>query len=218
MNKGTKKSTGEGTSKKNDKKTVIFTVVLVCLLIVLAISLTYAYFDRELDQTAGDPVTDVETAKLDVDFLTSKYISNTNAYLIDDENAYIDADKTVFSVTRSESNTVQYVYYTLQLVDIKISENLKSPYFKWRLYETSTIDKTTEALSEGDFSDLVCEKVNEENETCTLELYDTKIPLAKNALHDFVLIIWLSNDEEKNQIELLEGNFSAMVQVTAVNS
>ena len=217
MVKGTKSSTNMDTSKNTDNKVIVWAVVLVCVLIVLAISLTYAYFARNL-RSGGETETTIETGKLDVDFLTSEYITNTNATLIDDDNAYLDADKTIFSVSRSEYNTVEYVYYTLQLVDIDISDNLKSSYLKWRLYETADITAETEALSEGDFSDLTCETNEDNTEVCSLDLYDTKIPLAKEAVDDFVLIIWLSNDEEKNQTELLQGNISARVQVTAVNS
>lgn len=216
--KSSKKSVKKDTSKKNETKMLVWAVILVCLLIVLAISLTYAYFTRNLYRSGGDPETVVETGKLDVDFQTSQYITNTNATLINDEDAYLNADKTIFSVARSEYNTVQYVYYTLQLVDIDISDNLKSPYLKWRLYETADITAETEALSNGDFTELSCEEDADGNETCTMDLYSTKIPLAKEAIDDFTLIIWLSNDEEKNQTELLKGTVSAMVQVTAVNN
>jgi len=218
LKNSSKKSTKKGTSKKNDNKLLFWSVILVCLLIVLAISLTYAYFTRSLNIVGEDPETIVETGKLDVDFQTSEYITNTNAVLINDEDAYLNADKTIFSVARSEFNTVEYVYYTLQLKNISISDNLKSSYLKWKLYETADITAETEALSSGDFTSLDCEEDDEGVETCTMSLYDTKIPLAKNVTDDFTLIIWLSNDENKNQNDLLQGNFSAVVQVTAVNN
>lgn len=191
-----------------DNKLLWWAVALVVLLIIIAISFTYAYFSKNVTQTGEDPSTNMETGLLDVDFLTSEYIANTNAMLIYDNEAYKEADKSIFSVARSELNTVERVYYTLELVDISITENLKSKYLKWRLYETTDITETTEALSEGDFLDIVDNKIS---------LYDTKIPLAKNATHNFTLLIWLSNDDANNQNELLEGTVSAKIQVTAVN-
>jgi len=187
-------------------------------LIVIAVSFTYAYFSRSISTNGKNTETVVETGLLDIDFATSAYITNSNATLINDDNAYLDADRTVFSVARSKLNTVEYVYYTLQLVDIDISSNLKSLYLKWSLYETTDITSETTPLSSGDFSELECFDDEEENEVCTLSLYDTKIPLAKNVTDDFTLIIWLSNDENKNQTELLKGEISGRVQVSAVNS
>lgn len=195
--------------KANESKALLIAVVFVCTLIVCAISFTYAYFGKNITQTGNDPKTDVATGILDVNFETSQYISNLDAKLISDEEAYSLADKTIFSVSRSEANTAKRVYYTLSLVDINITDNLKSPYLKWSLYETTDITQDTEPLSSGTFEDLSGN---------VLSLYDTKIPLAETAVDDFVLLIWLSNDVDKNQTELLEGTISAKVQVTAVNS
>lgn len=226
MNKSTKsnsvnslfKANKNDTSVKSENKLFFGAIILVCLLIAIAISLTYAYFARKLLINGENTETTVEAGLLDVDFLTSEYISNTDAKLINDVDAYKEADKTIFSVSRSEKNTVEYVYYTLQLVDINITENLKSPYLKWSLYETKEIDSSTASLSSGDFSDLTCVTNEDETETCKMELYDTKIPLAKNVTDEFVLIIWLSNDDNVNQNSLLKGSISGKVQVTAVNS
>lgn len=200
-------------NKKNiaistDSKLLWWAVALVVLLIIIAISFTYAYFSRNVTQTGDDSSTNMQTGVLAVDFVTGEYIANTNAMLIYDDEAYQKADKSIFSVERSELNTVERVYYTLDLVDISITDNLKSKYLKWRLYETQEITETTEALSEGDFLDIVDNKI---------ALYSTKIPLAKNAKHNFTLLIWLSNDDETNQNDLLQGTISAKIQVTAVN-
>jgi len=177
---------------------------------VLAVSISYAYFKRNVIQNGDDTETNITTGLLNVDFLTSQYITNSNAILIEDKDAYNLADKSNFSVERSENNTVEEVYYTLKLSNIEITDNLKSHYFKWRLYETADVTKDTQALSEGDFT-----TINTDNNT--LSLYDVKIPLAKDAVDEFTLIIWLSNDENKNQTELLKGSFNAKVEVTAVN-
>lgn len=209
MSKGTNISAKNGTSKTIEGKSIIMAVIFVCLLIVLAISFTYAYFGKSFTQSGTDPKTDIETGLLDIDFVTSQYISNSDGKLINDDEAYLLADKTIFSVSRSEANTTQRVYYTLSLVDINITDNLKSPYLKWSLYETTDINDSTEPLSSGTFENL---------DGTVMSLYDTKIPLAETAVDDFVLLIWLSNDESKNQTELLEGTITAKVQVTAVNS
>lgn len=208
MKKGTKKSTKKGTSKNNDNKVLLWSVLVVSLLIVLAISLTYAYFSRNVNQIGEDPDTTVVTGKLDVDFTTTEYITNTNAMLINDDDAYNEADKTVFSVTRSKDNTVKRVYYNLSLVNINISDNLKSPYLKWRLYDTDTITSDTEPLNEGDFDGLLGDTIN---------LYDIPIAMPEGVTHNFVLLVWLSNDKEVNQTGLLDGSFSAKVKVTATN-
>ena len=209
MEKDAKKSTKKGTNVKKDNKPLVVAIILVCMLIVLAISLTYAYFSKKVVQNGDDPVTNVQTGIIDVDFSTSEYISNSNAKLINDDEAYLLADKTIFSVARSSANTVEKVYYTLSLVDIDISDNLKSQYLKWRLYETSDVTDSTKPLSSGTFENL---------EGDVLDLYNTKIPLAKDVTDEFVLLVWLSNDESKNQLDLLEGTISAKVQVTAVNN
>lgn len=206
--KSSKKDKNKNVDLTADDRAVPFAIIFVLFLIVMAVSLTYAYFSINYTKQTNDPTTDVETALLDIDFETSQYISNDNAMLINDNDAYNDADKTIFSVTRSEYNTVEKVYYTLSLVDVEISPNLDSPYLKWRLYDTHDITSDTEPLNFGTFENI---------ENNTISLYDVKIPLADGVKDNFVLLIWLSNDENKNQIELLNGTLSAKVQVTAVN-
>lgn len=203
------KSTNQGTKSKSEAKFIIYAIFLIVILIIFAISLTYAYFSRNVTKNGDDPQTDFSTGVLDVDFLTSQYISNSDAVLIYDDEAYELGDKSTFSVTRSNLNTVEQVYYTVSLVDIDITDNLKSEYLKWRLYDTTEITATTEALSEGDFLDIEDNKI---------ELHNTKIALAKNVTHNFTLLIWLSNDDAVNQNNLLEGTIKAKIEVTAVNS
>ncbi len=208
MAKGIKTSIKKSAEKNRENNYFIWAFVLVVLLIVMAVSLTYAYFSRNVSQVGDDPTTTITTGKLDVDFLTSEYIINTDAQLVDDEEAYILADRSSFSVSRSKDNTVDKVYYTLKLVDIDITDNLKSSYLKWRLYDTADVTSSTEPINYGDFSNF---------ENNSIELHATKIALPNDVTHNFVLIIWLSNDETKNQTELLKGSLSVKVEVTAVN-
>ena len=199
--------------KNNDsssKKYYIWAVVLVILLIILAVSITYAYFARLKVVTGDTPETTVTSGLLDVDFTTSKYISNTNAKLINDDVAYTQADKTIFSVIRSSKNTTNNVYYTISLTDINISDNLKnSPYFKWALYNTNNVKATSVPISKGNFKN-----VSDGN----LSLYTKKLPLAKDAKHNYTLIVWLSNDPDVDQESLLNGSFEAKVQLTVTNN
>lgn len=206
---GIEKSASESTNNVRGNKILVWSIVLVVLLIIMAVSITYAYFSRNMTQTGDDTETKITAGKLDVDFITTAYISNKDAKLINDNEAHSLADRSSFSVTRSADNTVEKVYYTLKLTEIDITDNLKSEYVKWRLYDTDVISAATEPLSFGDFTTIT------DN---ALDLYPTKISLAKEVTHNFVLLVWLSNDENKNQTELLKGSLNAKVEVTAVNS
>lgn len=204
-----KKSASKSTNHiHNNNRLLVWSIILVMLLIIIAVSITYAFFSRNVTQTGDDTETKITAGKLDVDFVTTQYITNTDAKLINDTDAYSLADRTAFSVTRSAENTVEKVYYTLKLTDIDITENLKSEYLKWQLYDTDVVSASTKPLSSGDFTTIT------DN---TLDLYTSKISLAKEVTHNFVLLVWLSNDENKNQTELLKGSLNAKVEVTAVN-
>ena len=197
-------------SNNKTKKNIILSIVLVISLVLLTFSVSYAFFAKKTVKNGSETKVDVTSGKLNVDFITSEYITNDNAKLVNDNEVYINADKCVFDIERASDNTTEDVYYVIDLVDINISDNLKqSTYFKWALYDSNTLDSSSVPIVKGNFTNLTDNK---------LSIINTPVSLPKDITHAYSLLIWTSNDESTLQNELLEGTFNAKVMVTAVNS
>ncbi|MBQ3141991.1 MAG: hypothetical protein IJB82_00605 [Bacilli bacterium] len=127
----------------------------------------------------------------DVDTLTLK--NNKPIY----ENDYkYKADYIDFSIT-GQNNTIEGCY-TLYISVKEMTPNLKSEYFKWILYDLNK----EQIYLEGDFSSYN-----------NGDLKISNLMQLKRTTNDrYRLYIFLVNDEEENQTELLNSSFSATVK------
>lgn len=184
-------------SEKKNKSNLIFIIVFICFLLLIGISATYAFFARRVESNGEETKANVITGVLDVDFTTSEYIQNSKTYLVKDEEIFTEADKTVFNIKRAEASTVDNVSYNLYLDIIKISENFKSEYLKWALYDNESPNSESTPIASGDFKEL--------GDSKRLQLTTNAINLPKEDIHNYTLYIWLSYSDTELQNELLSN-------------
>ncbi len=181
--------------------------VLIFLWLLLIGSLSYAYFSVVFDND-DKTSTEVVTGLLSVDFTTGEYINNNDMWPINDSEIFSNSDKSVFSVKRSSTNTTDNVYYNIYLDDIVITDNYKSEYIKWKLYDSASPNSSSVAISEGNFENI--------GSNTSIQLNRERISLPKNVTHNYTLYIWISNSTTDNQTQLLEGSIEGKVKVIAV--
>ena len=191
----------------NLKKHIVIYVTIVLLLVIGTFTITYSYF-LALPK-ADDTITpsNVETGKLVLDFVTNTYINADKLSLINDSDKDTEAPYTEFIVSHNEESNVS-ASYDLYITELEISENFKSEYFKWELVRVS--QGTEEIINSGNFLNATTGN--------DFKLNSNTITLSVDDIHLYKLRIWLSNDENKNQLELTNGSFKGKVKVTAVNS
>ena len=91
---------------------------------------------------------------------------------------------------------IYYFLYNIFITELNISDNLKSSYLKWSLYNGDT------SVASGTFENI--------GTKTTLNLKEN-ITINKGSTDSYVLYIWLSNDPVNNQTQLLNGSFSGKV-------
>ena len=193
--------------KEKDNSNKLF-IGFLFLWFLLIGSITYAFFTLSYSKNKDDVKASVVAGKLDVDFETSQYIDNESVWPTNDSEVLTSIDPTIFTITRSNDNTVDDVYYVINLSDIEISSNYKSAYLKWALYDTDEPTSSSTPISEGNFANI--------GSSTSLQLTMQRVTLPENATHTYSLYIWISNSTTQNQLELLEGYIRCRIQVVAV--
>ena len=133
-----------------------------------------------------------------MNFTTTQYINANSAGLINDTNVVTEGDYTSFSVTLPSNADASSATYSLYLTELTITDNLKSKYVKWALYNADG----TSMITSGDFSGATS------GTNLTLQ---SNITINKGETNSYRLYIWLSNDPDVNQTSLLNGSLSAKV-------
>ena len=188
------------------KKNYFSMGLLVFLWLLLVGGLSFAFFSivfHDDDKTS----TEVVSGLLSVQFTTDEYIDNIDMLPINDDEIFENNDVSVFSIQRASNNTTDDVYYNIYLEDIEITDNYKSQYIKWRLYNETNPGSSSIPISEGNFSGI--------GNNTTMQLNNQKISLPKNVTHNYTLYVWISN-YPVNQSELLEGSLSAKIKIDAI--
>ena len=194
--------------KNTDRKYIIISIIFVLFLLLVGISATYAFFTRRVESSGEKTKSEVLTGVLDIDFITNKYIHNTNTKLINDEDIFEKADKSMFTIQRSVESTVDNVFYNLYLDILILPEEFKSKYVKWALYDTDNPDNTFVPISKGTFENIGNIK--------KIQLNQTSIDLQKNDKHNYTLYMWLSYSDTENQNYLLEKELEVKISAEAV--
>lgn len=178
-------------AKIDPEKKVLF--LLVFLALVGGIYGTYAYFSAQ-GQSSTQTVT---TGTMELTFTDNSEIINAiNIAPIVESDVLTKATKKSFSVknTGSIDSTM-----TISLSSIDITENLKSPDFRWALYEEGV------KIAEDSFDKL---GIN-----TSFEL-KTNIEIASNVTKSYDLYIWI-NETGMPQDELQEGNLTGTITATS---
>lgn len=181
--------------------------LIVFLWLLVIFGLSYAYFAVVFDNDDETTVT-AETGKLAVDFITGEYIDNDSMWPTNDEDIFSGNDVSEFTVARSSDNTVSNVYYNIYLEDINITSNYKSAYVKWKLYNVENPTSSSTPIGEGTFQNI--------GNNTSLQLNQNRITLPDNVTHHYTLYIWISNDANNLQNDLLNGSLEAKVAIIAV--
>jgi len=130
--------------KKRNKFEIIALVIAITIIVTALAGLTYSFFAVGIDRTGEQDRNRVMAGNLDIDFsLTGSAVNTTEFFPIDgstDElfrtNAAIDGNKLTFTVGNPNEAPAsgRPLRYEVILTGITISDNLRSPDFKWQLY------------------------------------------------------------------------------------
>ena len=154
--------------------------------------------------------TNITSGKLSMNFATSQYINATAAGLIDDEEVLDPSNNnfTQFSVSFAEDNSVDSATYNLYLTEISMTQNFKNEDVKWALYNSSN-----ELIANGNFSTATLSSTANGDGTYNADNITLKndITISPGTTNSYKLYIWLSNDDQTNQIDLLNGTLNAKV-------
>lgn len=202
-----------------NKSLMLGALIITLSVIIIGISGSYAYFTNSVTETnSANKGVSANSGNLKMDFTTSQYISATADSLIDDSQVTTKAHHTDFTVQFNNTTTVNSATYRLYLTDITMTNNFKSTYLKWALYDG------TNKVAYGDFGSVSlmnggssCPTYSSGTPTsCTLSELPliNSVSLTKGTVKNYKLYIWLSNSEE-NQNSLLNGSFSAKVAFKA---
>ena len=194
-------------TKDNTKKRLILaSLIIVVSVVIIGISLSYAYYLNTVEEVnPGNQGTSITSGELTMNFTTDRLINASSAGLINDANVVTEGDYTQFSVSLPENADASTATYSLYLTELTITDNLKSTYVKWALYDSTG---TSEIIS-GNFASAT---------TGTNLPLQSNITINRGETDSYRLYIWLSNDENVNQIDLLNGSLSAKVGFRATTN
>lgn len=182
--------------KKNNKSTIKIIISLILLiLLTFLLGYTFAYFTVRVKGNENPTTVNVNSGVLKIDFETSEYINNNVGELIKDEEKEQKADTTNFTISHNIQSKGK-ARYSLALDDINISDNLKSPDFKWELL------KNNEVINSGNFANI--------GKQTSLTLTNTLQDLDQNQTDSYTFRIWLS-ETQQDQANLYSGEFNARI-------
>lgn len=195
---------------ENTKKRIMLgSLIIVVSIIIIGISLSYAYFVNTVQEVNPENQgANITSGELTMNFSTSQYINAANAGLVNDANVLTDANYTAFSITLPSDASASSANYSIYLTEIKMTQNFKSGYVKWALYNAENI-----SIASGTFNDAVLASADNGDGTYNAEniVIEDALTINKGDTTSYRLYIWLSNDPSVNQIDLLNGSLSAKV-------
>lgn len=197
--------------------------IFVLAIVIFGVSTSYAYYVANIKGQAS--VDESKTAVLNVTTTleNAPAISASKMTIINAADYLTKAQKVDFSITNQSTSNVK-AKYTLKLVEMSITKNLSSKYFKYAVIVNA--GKDNEKTFTGNFLDE--ENIAPENTSVTKDNPETVTGLTKNLIdEDNALIldigstdtlsfyIWVENDDNVDQLYLTNGNFSAKLSIDA---
>ncbi len=203
----------------NIKKYTAIVILFVISIMVIGVSVSYSFFNISVEGSKEVTPSNATPFEVTTTLNDATAINAAQLALIDGSTYETNAEKVSFSVTNSASSGVK-AKYTIDLVEMSITKNLASKYFKWALVVNPEGDNPQ--VFTGDFAD---SNIGAEgNSDTTLVTGLTKTLLNdKNALildigatDNLDFYIWLENDEVIDQLYLTNGDFSGKLSMNAV--
>lgn len=205
-------------NKDNAKKRIILgSLIIVVSIIIIGVSISYAYYLNTVEEVNPDSqiVNFGSSGELVMNLTTEQLIEANAADLINDADVLSSDDYTAFSITLPEDAVSASANYNLYLTDIKMTNNFKSEYVKWALYSS-----TNEQLATGTFNDAILSETANGDGTYNAENITvlSNLNINRGDTVSYKLYIWLSNDPDNKQNDLLEGTLSTKVGFRAVTN
>ena len=206
-------------AKKEMKNHIIKIGILVVSIVTIGISMTYAFYTAKISGNSNFDNVKAAEFHITSTLADSTAISNMKMSLIDENEILKKADKVEFSVTNDSTSTVSGQYF-VYLVNVNLTKNLYSKYFKWQLVRKTNLGESI--IDSGDFENVIRTDTPLEGESATAQTTVDKITLNKVALEipkgttdNLIFRLWLENDADINQVDLTNGSFSAKLKIEA---
>ncbi|MDE5539368.1 MAG: hypothetical protein K2J20_02655 [Bacilli bacterium] len=195
---------------RSTKINVLGALIITMSLIIIGISGSYAYLVVGVTEVNSENKgVVVKSGALTMDFETTATFNANAIGLINDSDMATQAKSTSFTVNLPSTGKVDAAGYDLYLTDIRMSHNFKSPYLKWALY------KGTTEVGSGDFNGVTLSNpTNNVYDASRINLLQD-VSISKGDTDSYKLYIWLSNDVNAQQNDLLNGALSVKVGFTA---
>ena len=205
------KNNPENTKDNTKKRIILGSLIIVMSIVIIGLSISYAYYLNTIEEVNPENQgTNITSGKLSMNFTTDQYINATAAGLINDEDVLDPSNNnfTQFSVSFAEDNSVDSATYNLYLTEISMTQNFKNEDVKWALYNSSN-----ELIANGNFSSATLSSTANGDGTYNADNITLKndITISPGTTNSYKLYIWLSNDDQTNQIDLLNGTLNAKV-------
>ena len=147
--------------KKEIKKYLVISILFVISIAIIGLSLSYAYFTvnfKNPDEEDENPITVPSNTAANLNVTSTideiEAINAENLVLIDENEIDLKAKHLRFAVTNEQESTIGATY-TIDFVEMQISKNLLSKYFKWKIVITHD-DETSQTIVPGNFHDPNC--------------------------------------------------------------
>lgn len=198
---------------KSNKAYIFGALIITLSIIIIGVSASYAYFVNEVEtKNPTNTGLSATSGDLVINFTTSSLINADAASLINDSEVTSKAHYTGFAIDFPSNAKAASASYNLYLTDIKMTSNFKSSYLKWALYDGN------ESVATGDFSGVTLSNLqNGLYDASNVALLNNRT-VSRGTTTNYKLYIWLSNDPNNNQTQLLEGSISAKVAFKAVSN
>lgn len=208
----------QGKNKEITKYSVMV-LVFVLSIVVIGVSLSYAYFTANFTGQNDTGLNKAATLNVTTTLTTAPVIDSSQLALIESTEYITKGEKISFEITNENTSNVN-AKYTIKLVEMSLSQNLFSKYFKWKLVINE--GTATEKEFNGNFADEtkapegtsgkeeiteLTKKLIAEEEALTLSIGQTD---------NVVFYLWLENEADVDQIYLTEGTFKGKLSMDAV--
>ncbi len=168
-----------------------YLILLIMLLSLTVISVSFAYFGPNIiKENVVD--TKVNSGNLKVNISDDKINADNIAPIYDKDVETLAFKKDFSIISNSTLNSCNKLYLDIS----NISEELKSEYLKFRI-------ESEDKSYEGNFKNIIDNK---------LVLLDN-IFLNSNEVKNYKLYIWLSYQDDVNQIDMLGTSLSAKISI-----
>lgn len=205
------KNNPENTKDNTKKRIILGSLIIVMSIVIIGLSISYAYYLNTIEEVNPENQgTNITSGKLSMNFATDQYINATAAGLIDDEDVLDPSNNnfTQFSVSFADDNSVDSATYNLYLTEISMTQNFKNEDVKWALYNSSDVQVASGNFSKANLSSTANGDGTYNADNITLK---NDITISPGTTNSYKLYIWLSNDDQTNQIDLLNGTLNAKV-------